>query len=379
MDLPLSDRQRQLKRLVPTYSLVEMNDEAPISGVTMGDVAQRAGVHSSTVSRALKNDPRISEDVKKRVRKIAEDLGYRPNPMITALTTLRSQHKRIALPLCLAYIQREVEKPAPHFFGAETIANRNGYKLEVFTINQKLSARRLNQILMIRNIRGLILAPLPEAHGSYSLDWDQYATVAIEYTFTHPRFDRIVPDSYSSVIRIMEQCVQLGYERIGMALTPKVDECNEGLLTAAYIRFLRHQQKLPELAPLITSSTDSSDTLKRWLLKERPQVVISSNMLLPKIEDCIGSLNLNVPENIGLANLNIFPGGKKYSGTSLDARMMGAQAATHLINKLNHNEFGVPAAQMTTQMGIKWIEGQTLIPTAKMVTPGIFKRESARS
>lgn len=47
--------------------------------VTIKDVAKISGVSPSTVSRVIANNPRISEDTKKKVRKAMKDLGYHPN------------------------------------------------------------------------------------------------------------------------------------------------------------------------------------------------------------------------------------------------------------------------------------------------------------
>lgn len=47
--------------------------------VTIKDVAQKAGVNPSTVSRVLKDNHSISEKTKEKVRKAMHDLGYVPN------------------------------------------------------------------------------------------------------------------------------------------------------------------------------------------------------------------------------------------------------------------------------------------------------------
>ena len=58
--------------------------------VTIKDVAKKAGVSYSTVSRAL-NDPNADKsDKKKRILKIAEELGYVPNQAAIQLKMSRS-------------------------------------------------------------------------------------------------------------------------------------------------------------------------------------------------------------------------------------------------------------------------------------------------
>lgn len=53
--------------------------------VTIKEIAQAAGVSRGTVDRALNNRPGVNPDVAKRVRRLARDLGYRPNQVAKAL------------------------------------------------------------------------------------------------------------------------------------------------------------------------------------------------------------------------------------------------------------------------------------------------------
>lgn len=64
--------------------------ERRLKRVTSVDVARAAGVSQSTVSRALANDPRISEATRREIRKVADRLGYTPNEMARSLQTQKS-------------------------------------------------------------------------------------------------------------------------------------------------------------------------------------------------------------------------------------------------------------------------------------------------
>jgi LacI family transcriptional regulator len=86
--------------------------------VTSRDVARLAGVSQPTVSRALRNDPRVSEATKSRVRESAQLLGYVPSEAGRALSSGRT--RRIGLLLTdldnqfysniIAPVHRELEK-----------------------------------------------------------------------------------------------------------------------------------------------------------------------------------------------------------------------------------------------------------------------------
>ncbi|MCX7948557.1 MAG: LacI family transcriptional regulator [Treponemataceae bacterium] len=58
--------------------------------VTIYDIAKRLGVSPPTVSKALNNQPDISEETKKRVRQLAEELGYTPNSSARGLITKKT-------------------------------------------------------------------------------------------------------------------------------------------------------------------------------------------------------------------------------------------------------------------------------------------------
>lgn len=58
--------------------------------ITRKDVAQKAGVSVSVVSRALNNSGYVEKEKKAKIIKVAEQLGYRPNPVAMALQTRKT-------------------------------------------------------------------------------------------------------------------------------------------------------------------------------------------------------------------------------------------------------------------------------------------------
>ncbi|WP_117208335.1 LacI family DNA-binding transcriptional regulator [Allorhizocola rhizosphaerae] len=57
--------------------------------VTLQAVADAAGVSCSTVSRVLNDKPRVSPSTRARVRRVIEEMGYRPNPAAQQLASRR--------------------------------------------------------------------------------------------------------------------------------------------------------------------------------------------------------------------------------------------------------------------------------------------------
>src|SRR5512133_1061710 len=105
------DNQAQAT-LDSAYLCAEHRFMGEISGVTMADVARAAGVARSTVSKALRSDPSISERCRKKVRQAATALGYAPDPMVAALMARLHSRRRRNDPHHIAWIdlwQNELE------------------------------------------------------------------------------------------------------------------------------------------------------------------------------------------------------------------------------------------------------------------------------
>src|SRR5881398_3589545 len=62
---------------------------SPARRITMRDIAQRLGIDQSTVSLALRDHPRISEALRRKVRDAAGEMGYQPDAMLSALAHYR--------------------------------------------------------------------------------------------------------------------------------------------------------------------------------------------------------------------------------------------------------------------------------------------------
>lgn len=67
--------------------------------VTIKDVAKKAGVATSTVSRTLQDSPSISEKTKQNVRKVMDEIGYRPNLTARGLVNQTTQTIGVILPV----------------------------------------------------------------------------------------------------------------------------------------------------------------------------------------------------------------------------------------------------------------------------------------
>ena len=122
------------------------------------DVAKEAGVSISTVSKVLKNYPRISEDTKKKVHKAIKKLHYVPNAAAATLSSKRSG--RVALLLNLRTGRQAIDEIDMQYI-AGAIEEASKEKLDVitlfFSMIEDMSTRELIDYFYSQSIEGIIV------------------------------------------------------------------------------------------------------------------------------------------------------------------------------------------------------------------------------
>ena len=127
----------------------------PVRPPTLRDVARGAGVHPATASRALNPATRalVNEETASRVIRVAESLGYRPNPIARSLKTARSATVGLVLP--------DLTTPLfpPIVRGIEDVLGPAGYNAWIVnTDNDPKREESQIQSLRSRHVEGLIVA-----------------------------------------------------------------------------------------------------------------------------------------------------------------------------------------------------------------------------
>jgi DNA-binding LacI/PurR family transcriptional regulator len=338
----------------------------------MQRVAVRAGVHQTTVSLALRNDPRLSAATRQRIQAVARELGYRPNPLVSALiaTRRRSNTARRAV---IAYVtadddahggSKAVSSYRDLFSGARDRAEELGYGLEHFWLGDpKLTRARFNQITATRNIHGLILGPLFMQHPTLDVDWDRFSVVAYGYAIAEPHVHRVYPDFYHGMVEALRRCRAAGYKRVGTVLEEKTDLKVDHLWLSAY---LSEQHLVPgnaRIAPLLLSKWDAG-AFARWHRRSRPQVVIGLNKILDRVNDWALTPAGRGAADIRLVGLNVSPSmiSQGVTGVLIDHKPVGAACVDQVVGMMHRNEKGVPAKALHLIVENGWVDGSRFLP-----------------
>ncbi|MBE2214296.1 MAG: LacI family DNA-binding transcriptional regulator [Opitutaceae bacterium] len=363
--------------------------------ITMADIARKAGVHVTTVSLALRNNPRLPQATRERIQALAVEMDYRPDPAIASLVAYRHAISRPSAPQPLAYVTGWhsqwgwKERPAhlEFFEGASARARQLGFDLQHFWLRApEMTDKRMCQILHTRGITGLIIASYTGASGhTLDFEWAHFSAVQIDYLPSQPELHRVSNDQRGIMQLAMRRVAARGYRRIGLVLPQWWDDGVQYAWSAGYLaeqQALAGQQPIPMLRyPWPGSETGRPipvdqvplvpvEPLKRWLREHRPEVVFGhAPYVLPQLEQ----LGIAVPRDLAFVDPSLIQADGTVAGVMHNSRRVGELAVEILSGQLQHNVYGLPAYPTVTLVEGTWHEGASL-PVAGPPRPTAVRR-----
>lgn len=125
--------------------------------VTIRDIAERAGVSINTVSRALNNKPDISEETRRKILKIAQELGYVKNATASSLRSKQTNIVGVIIADSANPFYAEVLK------GIEAASRKYGYQIMLMNTERVYeNEEKAIEVLLQRRVDGLLITPVQD-------------------------------------------------------------------------------------------------------------------------------------------------------------------------------------------------------------------------
>lgn len=180
--------------------------------ITIKDIAKALNLTSSTVSRALNDNPRISENTKQAVKQMAKELNYEPNYLASALRKGKSNLVGLIIPRANSYFFSSVVKAIGDRLSME------GYNIIITQSNESYEKECKNiETLLYTQVDGVIASL---ANETVILDhYEKIKNKGIPLVIfdrgeDNLNVDYIGIDDYLSSFKVVEHLVQQGCKRI---------------------------------------------------------------------------------------------------------------------------------------------------------------------
>lgn len=261
--------------LPPRRSATKQHQATPVS---MADLAAHLGLALSTVSDALRGTGRVAETTRQRVRRAADDLGYRPDPLMSAFSRRRKRNA-VFRGAVIASILAEPTDPSGILSNED--AEPMGYHLDTFYLSQYPSQSALARVL---RQRGIVSVIFPEIAKPILLENDVWKDFIGAYCGPYPGegcpFDVIRYNAFDTVRMAWARAVNAGYQRIGL-LYGHHPAGLSSLDRKSLAAFRECQEsaspQLARLSPMIReipSILEIEEPLREWLALNKPDAVI---------------------------------------------------------------------------------------------------------
>jgi LacI family transcriptional regulator len=308
---------------------------------TLRDVADAAGVHPATASRALNPATRglVNADTARRVIKVAESLGYRPNPIARGLKTAKSGTVGLVVP--------DLTNPLfpPIVRGIEDVLEPAGYSgLIVNTDNDPGRERTQIESLRSRQVEGLIVATALVQHPLL----EQLRREGVLMVMVNRRPDgidvpSITPDDAAGIELAVQHLAALGHRRIAHLAGPA--NTSTGVVRARAFRGSVRDLGLDEDPQLITTcrywSEDAGAAALRELLDagaEFTAVVAGNDLIALGCYDVFAERDIECPRDVSVVGFNDMPFLDKMrpplTTVAIPHQQIGAEAARLLLDAI---------------------------------------------
>lgn len=178
---------------------------------TIIDVAEKAGVSKSTVSRVLTNSSDVDPKTKKKVLAAIQELGYQPSRAAQVLRNKKTKLIAVLVPRISNAVFAELMQ------GIENEAAKHQYNVLLCDTDYK-AEKEMNYLKLIQNgqVDGIIMAAY---HNEIAVirDFQKFGPIVLAGEYTEENiFPTVAIDHQKAAYQLTEHLIKQGHQSIGM-------------------------------------------------------------------------------------------------------------------------------------------------------------------
>jgi LacI family transcriptional regulator len=184
------------------------------------EIAQAAGVSRSTVSRVINDEPNVRAEVRQRVWRVVEEMGYYPNVAARSLASRRSQTLGVVIPETVNTVF--VDPFFPEVLrGIADAANESKYYLMLSMVNRPMEEDFYRRALRSQMLEGVVIVSAPVSDPLIPrLLRDHIPFVTTGRRLHHPDVSYVDADNVRGARMATEHLLQHGRRRVATITGP---------------------------------------------------------------------------------------------------------------------------------------------------------------
>jgi LacI family transcriptional regulator len=315
-----------------------------MKGISIKDIAKQAGVSPTTVSFVLNGkakEKRISDQVSKKILKIANKLKYKPNQLARGLRTGKTK--------TLGLI---VEDIANNFWAnmakvVEDEADKHGYKvLYGSTEDNSEKARGLLEVLKYRQVDGYIITPTKNMEKEIELlKMVRKPVVLMDRYLPNVDSNYVVVDNYQGAFAATAHLIEQGYKKIAIITTTsdqvQMKQRMEGFVAALKKHNIPFNKNIVKRLPFEMDRAGHTQEIIKFLKATKVDAVFfATNYLGIYGIESIRSMGLRIGRDVGMVSFDDHDLFRLHSPSitcvSQPIEEIGRQIVDVLMQELNH-------------------------------------------
>jgi len=328
------------------------------NGITVKDVAARAGVSTATVSRVLSGKEGVSPELEQRVRQVIDELAYRPNQAARRLRERRSKIIGVLVPdiqinffaSIVVSIERELQKA--------------GYLLLLGNTYDDLESEKQHiDTFLSEDVAGVIFAPSTTINTSNYRPLQEAGVhlVAIDRQPGEMQIDTVQIDNTQAALRATRHLIEEGHQQIGFI-------AGSDLISTSIDRQLGYELALrqagiavnPELIRPGSFSIESGYQAMKVLFanhRKLSAVLIANNSLTLGAMKYVRECEIDVPTQIAIIGFDDMPWSTilrpPLSVIVQPVNEIGISAARLMLDRINEPKSSIKHLTLETTMVIR--------------------------
>lgn len=286
---------------------------------TIHDLARHLNVSSTTVWRALNNNPRISPTTKERVLSAAKRFNYRPSLVAQTLSRGKTQTLGVVVPMIGNSVYASIIR------AVEQVAFEHEYNIILCDTDFQIDRERTYiDLLTRRRVEGVVIIPFAQRKPNdfeHLVDLEEnqgVKVVTIQNEIPEERLNRVVPDQRGAGRQVVEHFISLGHRRIGFLhgglpeWSAPMRERRDGYRLALEAAKVGYDERLVvqvgTYESLLTDDPANFDAERvRRAMREpnRPTALfVASDVLAIKVMEVVREVGLRIPEDVAIAGFD---------------------------------------------------------------------------